>query len=150
GTNSLNECFYLSSVADVGVDGAGGNDVIAIFAVPGIILPLIKQVGAQHSRGTQNQDTHNLLVLRLPVIADIGVVVRKTELVGRIVVAVGEINQLDWLDAQSLVAVSDSGRNQDLPRLKTACENRVDGPESSRTDAKVVQKDLDHARNGNP
>src|ERR1041384_6127779 len=77
-------------------------------------------------------------------------IVGEAQLVSGIVIAIRKIDQLDGLDTQSFVAMRNAGRYQDFPRLKSSDEHCVDGTESRRVAAQIVEEDLKHARNRSP
>jgi len=77
-------------------------------------------------------------------------IVREAKLIGWIVVPIGEVYELDGLNSERFIAVSDTWRNQDFPGLKAADENRIDESKGWGTAAKIVQKNLNHSGYGSP
>src|SRR5215467_8746816 len=72
-------------------------------------------------------------------------VVGQTQLVGRVVMAVGEVNELYRFHPEGFVAVRHAGRYEDLPWLKAPGEDGVDRSEGLAANAQIVKKDLHHA-----
>ena len=53
-------------------------------------------------------------MLNFPVVADIRMIIWEAQFVGRVVMSVGKIHQLNRLNPESLVAVRDTRRYQDF------------------------------------
>src|SRR5712692_1900088 len=98
--------------------------------------------GGPGGAAPQGFSTPVSLVLRLPVVVQAGVVVREAAFIRRVVEAIGDVDQHGRIGADHLVAVPDSGRNQELPRLQGSNEERVAHPERLRTGAQVEQANL--------
>src|SRR6266436_431794 len=79
-----------------------------------------------------------LFVLSFPIVSNIRMIVREPALVLRVVIAVGEVDQLRGLGAKDFVPVTNSRRNQDFPGLELADIERIDQAESFRASAHVV------------
>src|SRR6266852_5810573 len=67
-----------------------------------------------------------LFVMDLPIVADVGVIVGKSTLVLRVVIAIREVDLLGRLSAQRFVSVSNPWWNQDFPRSEHSDIQRVD------------------------
>jgi len=79
-----------------------------------------------------------------------GVNIDDAQLVGRIVVAVGEIEQSCRLDSQRFVTVTHAWRNKDLPRRQAARVNLIDRTKGLRPSPKIIEEHLRHSRYGRP
>src|SRR5262245_42884786 len=77
-------------------------------------------------------------------------VVGQAQLVGRVVVPVRKVDELDGFDAESFVSVGDAGRDKDFTRLESASKNRIDGSKGRGAAAKIIKKNLNHSGNRSP
>ena len=59
-------------------------------------------------------------MLNFPVVGDVRMIVGEAQFIGGVVMAIGEIHELNRLDPESFVAVRDARRYQDFPGLEAA------------------------------
>src|SRR5579859_3331011 len=91
-----------------------------------------------------------LLVLCLPVVMDRLIVVRNPAFVLRIMKLIGHIDQQGFLTADHFVAMSNTGRNEDLPRAQGPDVECIAQTKSGRTTPQVDEGDLQEAFDRSP
>jgi hypothetical protein len=129
GLHAFHKGAYLRGIADIGIAGRGRDNFV--------LRPFLLEVRAKHAAGTHDQNTH-LFVLNFPIVGDFGIVVSNAQLIRWIVVAIRKIDELNGLEAQCLVAVTDPGRDEHLPRAKATGVDSVDCSEGFRMAAQVI------------
>ena len=87
-------------------------------------------------------ELRKLLVLRLPIVIDPGIVVGDAPFVLGIVETVGQIDQQGFFAADDFVAVCYAGGNQHLPRAQRADVQGVAQAVRGRTQPQVRQHNL--------
>src|ERR1700721_1498171 len=86
----------------------------------------------------------SLLMLRLPIVLDLGIVVGDAALVLRVVETIGQIDQHGGIGSNYLVTVRNSRRDQQLPSPQRSDVHSVADAKGIRVGTQVHQHHLQH------
>jgi hypothetical protein len=89
-------------------------------------------------------------VLQLPIVTNLRVVISDTAFVSRVVTAVSHIHEQRRFETDDFVTMSDTGRNEDLPRPEFTDIHGVPLTEGFGVGAEVDKDHLEEAGNGRP